>query len=67
MNSKKLFKTIAQKHGISVKQLKQDMQAAIDEAYAIPNFYARCIPRQEERPTPEEIISYATRRVSALR
>ena len=62
MNMKKLYKKIARKNGVSVDQVKRDIQEAIDATYLSPNLYARCIPCKGEKPTPEEFISYVVKR-----
>lgn len=64
---KKIYKKIAKAHGVSVEEVKRDMQGAINEAYAKPNLYANCVERQNEIPTPEELITHLSNRVIALR
>ena len=62
MNMKKIYKKIARKHGVSVEQAKKDVQEAIDITFMSPSFYARSIPCKGEKPTPEEFISYVSKR-----
>jgi len=52
------YRKIARKHGVSVKEVKQDMQEAINSAYINPNAEAQKIPRKGDVPTPDEFISY---------
>ena len=59
--NRKLYRKVARKHGVSVKEVKQDMQAAVDEAYKNPNFHARCVLSEGEKPTVDEFIAHATR------
>jgi hypothetical protein len=57
------LKTLSQsrEHGVSVKEVKRDIQAAVDHAYAKPNFHARCVFSESEKPTVDEFIAHATR------
>jgi len=63
--NRKIYKEIARKHGVSIGEVRRDIQAAIDEAYKTPSFYARCVYREGEKPTPEEFITHIARRVKA--
>jgi len=63
MNMRKIYRTIAKQHGVSVAEVKRDMQVAIDEAYKNPNFHAQCVYRAGNKPTPEEFITHMARRV----
>ena len=65
MNMKKIYKKIAKQYGVSVAEVKHDIQAAIDEAYKNPNFHAGCVYREGDKPTPEEFIAHVARRVRA--
>ena len=59
------YRKIARKHGVSVKEVKRDMQAAIDAAYINPTFHARCVHSAGEKPTIDEFIDHCARRISA--
>jgi hypothetical protein len=61
MNMKKAYKAIAKKYGISVAEVEREIQAAIDETYRNPNFNARCIYKNGDKPTPEEFITHISR------
>ncbi len=63
MNMKKVFRKVAKQHGISVAQMKREMQAAIDEAYKNPSFHAECVHRAGAVPTPEEFVAHMARRL----
>lgn len=65
-NMKKIYKKIAKENGVSVAEVKREMQEAIRATYVQPNFYAKCIPCENEVPTPDEFIAYAANRVSVL-
>jgi hypothetical protein len=58
--NRKLYRKVAREHGVSVKEVKRDMQTAIDEAYKKPNFYAGQVPHKGVTPTPDEFIAHAT-------
>jgi len=62
--NRKLIRKVAREYGVTMKEVKADMQAAIDAAYKNPNFYARCVYREGGgAPTPEEFIAHIARRV----
>lgn len=61
MNSK-VYKKIAKKYGVSVKEVKREMQIAIDEAYKNPNFYALSIG---EKPTVDEVVNCLSLKVKS--
>lgn len=70
MSMRKIYREIARKNGVSVKDVKRDMQAAITAAYQNPpkdggviSAYQRQVPRKGEIPTPEEFIRYAAGKV----
>ena len=65
MNMRKIYQKIAKGNGVSVKEVRREMQAAIREAYTAPQndnpitkAYQNRVPRQGEIPTPEELIRY---------
>ncbi len=65
MSMRKIYRKIAKENGVSVKEVRQEMQAAIKEAYTTPRnnnpitkAYQNQVPRQDEIPTPEELIYY---------
>lgn len=67
---RKIYRKIARENGVSVKEVKEDMQAAIAAAYQNPPkdggvtaAYQRQVPRKGEIPTPEEFIRYAAVKV----
>ena len=66
MKMKRIYKDIAKKYGVSVAEVKHDMQAAIDEAYKSPNWYARCVHSKGGKPTSEEFITQLAQRVAPL-
>jgi len=59
--NRKLYRQVAREHGVSVKEVKRDMQAAIDHAYKKPGFYAGQVPHKGATPTPDEFITHAVR------
>ncbi len=65
MSNRKIYRKVAKAHGVSVKEVKTEMQAAINDAYSNPfsnditRAYQNKVPRKESIPTSEEFISYA--------
>lgn len=60
--NRKLYRKIAKKHGVSVEEVKCDMQIAVDAAYKEPNFYARTVCSENDKPTVDEVVDHLTRR-----
>lgn len=65
MNMKKVYREVAKKYGVSVEEVKREMQAMITEAYTNPlndneitKAYQRRVPCKGEIPTPDELILY---------
>jgi len=56
--NEKIYKKIAKKYGVSVEDVKRDMQIAIDAAYVFPNTEAEKIPKKGEVPTIDEFIGF---------
>lgn len=68
MSMRKIYRQIAKKYGVSVQEVKQEMQAAINEAYQgstdeITTAYQQQVPRKGEIPTQEELIRYISKEV----
>ena len=61
--NRKIYREIARKHGVSVTEVKRDMQEAIDEAYKNPTFHAWCVYSKDEKPTIDEFVEHLARRV----
>lgn len=66
MNMKKVYRRIAKEHGVTVAEVKRNIQEAINTAYVKPNLYAQCIPHKGEVPTIEEFIIYANTRMGTI-
>ena len=62
MNLNKILKEIAVKNGISVAEVRQDIQKALDEGWNSNDekvkAYWRKIPTKHEKPTLEEVILF---------
>ena len=58
--NRKLARKVAKAHGVSVKEVRQECQAAIDHAYQKPNFYAGQVPSKGSTPTVDEFVAHAT-------
>ncbi|MCD7964316.1 MAG: isoaspartyl peptidase/L-asparaginase [Clostridiaceae bacterium] len=70
MNMRKVYRKVAKEYGVSVKEVKRDMQEAITAAYQNPPqdggviaAYQRRVPRKGEIPTPDELIHYAVKQI----
>lgn len=64
MSNRKLYREIAKKHGVSVAEVKRDMQSAINHAY-MNNTDLNIAKKQNEIekkgeiPTIDEVLQYA--------
>ena len=74
MSMRKIYRELAKKHGVSAKEVRQEMQAALTEAYTDPlnnngitKAYQNRVPRQGEIPTPEEAVRYLAGKVKKNR
>lgn len=63
------FKKIAKSEGISVNEVKQEIQKAIDDAIQSDDpavqAYWKKMKYKGEKPTPEEVVLYIARQVKA--
>jgi hypothetical protein len=64
MNRSALRK-IAKKYGVSVEDVKKDMQHYADEAYIQSDAYARSVDLTDEKPTAANFLSHAVGLVKA--
>jgi ketol-acid reductoisomerase len=66
---RKIYRKVARKHGVSVKEVKEEMQKALDYAYTntpddgVTEVYQKQVPSKGEIPTPDEFIRYAANKV----
>ena len=65
MNMRKIYRKVAKEYGVSVEEVKREMQAAITDAYTNPlnnnkitKAYQSRVPCKGEIPTPEELIRH---------
>lgn len=69
MSMRSIYRKIAKENGVTVAEVKRDMQAAIDHAYqhtpddGITEAYQDRVPRKGETPTAEEVIRYAAQKI----
>ncbi len=69
MSNRKLYREIAKKNGVSMKEVKHDMQEALNHAYNNPNAngiikaHQNQVPKKDEIPTPDEFINYAVKKI----
>jgi len=62
MNLNKIFKQIAIENGVSVKQVRHDIQEALDKGWnssdeKVREYWSK-IPTKHKKPTLEEVILY---------
>lgn len=69
MSMRSIYRKIAKENGVSIKEVKEEMQSAIKYAYentpqdGITAARQNAVPRKSEIPTPEELIKYAVNKV----
>ncbi len=69
MSMRNIYREIARKNGVTVEEVKREMQEAINAAYrvtpvdSITREYQDRVPRVGEVPTAEEFIRYAAKEV----
>jgi len=61
--NRKLIRKVAKAHKTTVKDVREQMQAAIDHAYTNPTPQALSVNRKGEKPTPDEIVGYAVQKI----
>ena len=59
----KIYKKIAKQNGVSVEEVKRDMQEAINAAYKNPTIFASNLSPQKDVPTTEEFIKLVANKV----
>lgn len=71
MKINKVLMKIAAEHGVSVMEVRQDIQAALDEGWNNPSpevqNYWRKIPSRFNKPTVEEVIDYIAKEANQSR
>ena len=60
---RKAIKRVAKANGVSVEEVRDEMQKAIMHAYRKPNSEAQAVPKKGKFPTPEEFIDYCHKKV----
>ena len=69
ISAKKAIRKVAKEYGISVKAMKREMQAAINEAWqscpddGVSRARQAKVPCSGNIPTPEELIEYIGKRL----
>ena len=61
--NRKTYRQLAKKHGMSIGEIKREMQTAIDAAYQNPAPGALDVPRMGDIPTVEEFINYSAKQI----
>lgn len=74
MSMRKIYRELARKHGVSAKEVRQEMQAALTDAYTNPlnnneitKAYQNRVPCRGEIPTLEEAVRYLAGKVKENR
>lgn len=69
MNMRNIYRKIAQEHGVTVAEVKREMQAAIDYVYKKidrsknEKIMQACIPHKGGIPTTEEFIKAVAHKI----
>ena len=70
MGMRKIYRQIARQNGVSTKEVKQEIQKMIEDAWGNPpndggviKAYQRQVPCRGEMPTPDELICYVAAKV----
>lgn len=70
MNKKSIYRKVAKEYGISIHEVKQEMQAALDHTYrntpddGITGVWQNKVLRKGDVPTPDELLRYAQKEFS---
>ena len=67
MKIDELFIKLSKEHGVSVEELKAEMQKAIDYAYVFPNSETQKIPCSGDIPTVDEFLLYVVNKLNDFR
>ena len=69
MSMRSIYRKIAKQYGVSVNEVKEEMQMALNHAYTktpndgITEAYQKQVPSRGEIPTPDEFIRYAVNKI----
>lgn len=63
--NRKIYKQLAKKYGVTVEEIKRDMQEAINAAYVSPNDAALGIKSKGTVPTIDEFITQTANKINA--
>ena len=69
MSMRSIYRKVAKKHGVSVNEVKEEMQKALNHAYTntsndgVTRVCQNQVPSKGEIPTPDEFIPYAANKV----
>lgn len=73
LSNRSIYRKIAKENGVTVAEVKHDMQEALDHAFKNPpqdgvtKAYQDKVSRKGEVPTPEEFIRYSANEVKKQR
>ena len=69
MSMRNVFRKVAKKHGVSIYEVRREMQEAIRYGYdhcpsdGVTRSYQMRVPRQGEVPTSEEFVQFAAKKI----
>jgi hypothetical protein len=63
--NRKLARKVAKAHGVSVREVREGCQEAIDHAYKIPYSEIQNIKFAGDKPTSDELIAYVVNEARA--
>jgi hypothetical protein len=63
--TEEIYQKIAENNGVSVEEVKREIQLAINSAYVNPNEKAKSIKCEGDIPTPEEFFAHVLGEMSA--
>jgi len=61
--NRKIYKKLAKKYGVTVDEIKRDMQEAVNATYKTPTSSARNVTKDDTVPTAEEFMNLLVGRV----
>lgn len=72
MGMRSVYRKIAREYGVSVAEVKREIQLMIEDAWKNPpndggvtEAYQRQVPCKGEIPTPDELIRYAAAKIKS--
>ena len=72
MSTKEIYEKVARKNGVSTKEVKEEIEKAVNTAYTegkddVTEILWQYVPKKGEVPTSEELIAYLTKQLHRSR